>query len=325
MLLNLRHAYSNNDGSRVQVGGKGASKKAAIADAVFKTLQFLLTLGPEKVYLLPGNFTGIQTGGEFAIATIRAAASSARLKLFELLGDEGLFSFSEQMTPLLHLDPNQRWCPAIRNNPYKRLGYDASSETDDEKKLRVAFVVDFLFRFCQGSRDGKFRPHHPTAIERGFLITSVVPFTLKSIVEDHRVFEMHQEDGFRWSVSVRTLELPIARELETEMDTDITAIVPTGATSSQNHQAYMNLTLAVECVDACLTNVPEIAVLGSLLAAVLPPQFRRSALNHHTTSSWQPGRRGADVNSSDNPVPSLASVLLRKIAFGFMEALGLCL
>ena len=83
-------------------------------------------------------------------------------------------------------------------------------------------------------------------------------------------FELHKEDGFRWSVSVRTLELPIARELETEMVTGITTIVPSGATSSQNHQAYMNLTLAVECVDACLTNVPEIAVLGRLLAAVLP-------------------------------------------------------
>ena len=38
-------------------------------------------------------------------------------------------------------------------------------------------------------------------------------------------------------MSVRTLELPSARELETKMVTDITAIVPSGATSSQDHQA----------------------------------------------------------------------------------------
>ena len=74
----------------------------------------------------------------------------------------------------------------------------------------------------------------------------------------------------------------------------------------------MNITLTVHCVDARLTNVPEIAELGRLLAAVVAPQFRRGALNHHTTFSWQPGRRGADVNSRDNPVPSLASCGLAK-------------
>ena len=74
--LNLPSAYDKNDGIRIQVGGKGTSKDAAIADAVFKTLQILLTLGPKRVHLPRSNFNG----GDDAIARIRAAASSARLK-----------------------------------------------------------------------------------------------------------------------------------------------------------------------------------------------------------------------------------------------------
>ena len=73
-----------------------------------------------------------------------------------------------------------------------------------------------------------------------------------------------------------------------------------------------SITLTVDCVDACLTNVREITELGRLLAAVVPLEFRRRTLNHHTTFSSQRGRRGADVNSSDNPVLSLRSCGLAK-------------
>ena len=69
----------------------------------------------------------------------------------------------------------------------------------------------------------------------------------------------------------------------------------------------MNVTVSVDCVDACLTNVPEITELGRLLAAAVPPNHRRQTLSHHTTFSCQPGRRGDDLSSCDNPVLSLAS------------------
>ena len=49
----------------------------------------------------------------------------------------------------------------------------------------------------------------------------------------------------------------------------------------------MNITLTVHCVDARLTNVREITELGRLLAAVVPLEFRRRTLNHHTTFSSQ--------------------------------------
>ena len=208
------------------------AKKAAIADAVFKALQILLTLGPEKVHLPPNNFSA----GEESIDIIRIAASSARTKLFEFLDGDGLLFSTEHMTPLLHVDPNPRWRPG-RNN-LERAGFDDSRETDDEKKQRIVGVVAALTRFCQRSGDGKFRPYLPTAAQKACLIAIVVPYTLKSIVDDHRdVFELHEEEGFKWSVSLRTLELPSVRELETKMVTDITAIVPSGATSSENHQA----------------------------------------------------------------------------------------
>ena len=228
-LLNLPSAYSKNDGIRIQVGGKGTSKEDAIADAVFKTLQILLTLGPKRVHLPRSNFNG----GDDAIARIRAAASSARLKLFEFLRDERLFfSFGEEMTPLLRLDPNGGWRLAIRNTSR------ALRETADEKKQRIDCVVAALIRYCNESQDGKFRPHQMSAAQREFLIANVVPYTLKSIVKNHGVFQLHQEEGFKWSVSVRILELLIARELETAMVTDITASVASGATSLQEkHQA----------------------------------------------------------------------------------------
>ena len=141
------------------------------------------------------------------------------------------------MAPLFHLDPTPRWRPAARNSS-KRAGFDASGETDVEKEQRIACVVGALTRFCQKSRDGKFRPHHPEAYQKEFLIATVVPYTLKSIVADHHhVFELHQEEGFRWSVSLKTLEIPSAPSVETQMVIDIMAIAPSFATSSGHHDA----------------------------------------------------------------------------------------
>ena len=131
-LLHLNGAYRKDDGIRILVGGHGTSEETAIADAVFKTLQKLLTISLDKVHLPLQAFPG----GADAITHIRAAASSANLKLFEKLRDEGLFSFTEEMTPLLQLDLLSlapRWRQASRNSR-KLARFDDSSETVDEKE-----------------------------------------------------------------------------------------------------------------------------------------------------------------------------------------------
>ena len=130
-LLHLNGAYRKDDGIRILVGGHGTSEEAAIADAVFKTLQKLLTISLDKVHLPLQAFPG----GADAITHIRSAASSANLKLFEKLRDEGLFSFTEEMTPLLQLDLLSlapRWRQATRNSR-KLARFDDSSETVNEK------------------------------------------------------------------------------------------------------------------------------------------------------------------------------------------------
>ena len=246
-LLHLNGAYRKDDGIRILVGGHGTSEEAAIADAVFKTLQKLLTISPDKVPLPLQVFPG----GADAITHIRAAASSANLKLFEKLRDEGLFSFTEEMTPLLQLDLLSlapRWRQASRNSS-KRAGFDDSSETDDEKEQRIARVVDMLTRFCRESRNGMFRPHEATAAQKEFLIANVLPYTLKSIIENHRVFDLHQEENdFRWGVSLTWSLTWFRRSVETQIITDITAIAPSFATSSRHFQenAYSSNEVCVD-------------------------------------------------------------------------------